>query len=94
MERGQINPILAEKLLVKEENRNFISEFVEPLLITIFLYVNCFKDHLNTQRQSIFWLVPEVEYFGKIDFTKFFQGVITEGAVILGMPCDFDSGIL
>jgi len=47
VEWGQIDPILAEKLLVEEENRNFISELVEPLLITILLYINCFKGHFG-----------------------------------------------
>ena len=52
VEGGQVNPIFAEKLFVKEENRNFISELVEPLLIPILLNINCLKGHLNNKQKG------------------------------------------
>ena len=44
---GQVNPILAKKLFVKKENRNFVSELVEPLLVPILLNVNSLKGNLK-----------------------------------------------
>ena len=34
---GQVYPILAKKLFVEKENRNFVSELVEPVFIPILL---------------------------------------------------------
>ena len=50
---GQVNPILAKKLFVKKENRNFVSELVEPLLVPILLNVNSLKGNLKAQGQNI-----------------------------------------
>ena len=47
---GQVNPILAKKLFVKKENRNFVSELVEPLLVPILLNVNGLEGNLKAKQ--------------------------------------------
>lgn len=46
---GQVDPILAKKLFVEEENWNFVSELVEPLLVPILLNVNGLEGNLIAQ---------------------------------------------
>ena len=50
LEWVHVNPILTEELFVEEENRNFISEFVEPLLVAILLNVNGLQGHLTKDK--------------------------------------------
>ena len=92
MERVHVNPILTEELFVEEENRNFISEFVEPLLVAILLNVNGLQGHLTKDKpwHKIFMYVwvPKFAYFCKVDFTKFLQSIITKWTVILEKEID------
>jgi len=52
---GQVYPILAKKLFVEKENRNFVSELVEPVFIPILLNVHSLKGNLGKTCETI-WL--------------------------------------
>ena len=54
---GQVDPILAKKLFIEEENWNFVSELVEPLLVPILLNVNSLKGNLKAKKGKTYIMI-------------------------------------